>query len=36
MDLTEIWWEIVDWKHLAQDRDHWWDVINETTNFLVP
>jgi hypothetical protein len=22
MDLREIGWEIVDWIHLAQDRDH--------------
>jgi hypothetical protein len=21
MDLREIWWEDVDWIHLAQDRD---------------
>jgi hypothetical protein len=23
MDLTEIGWEVVDWVHLAQDRDYW-------------
>jgi hypothetical protein len=23
-DFTEIRWEVVDWVHLAQDRDHWW------------
>jgi hypothetical protein len=21
MDLREIWWEIVDWMHMAEDRD---------------
>jgi hypothetical protein len=21
MGLNEIWWEVVDWIHLAQDRD---------------
>jgi len=23
MDLGEIEWEVVDWIHLAQDRDQW-------------
>jgi hypothetical protein len=23
MDLMEIGWEGVDWRHLAQDRDQW-------------
>jgi hypothetical protein len=23
MDIREIGWEIVDWMHLAQDRDQW-------------
>jgi len=23
IDLREIWWEGVDWIHLAQDRDQW-------------
>jgi hypothetical protein len=22
-DLREIGWEVVDWVHLAHDRDHW-------------
>jgi hypothetical protein len=22
-DLTEIWWEGVDWMRMAQDRDQW-------------
>jgi len=27
MDLMEIGWEIVDWIHLAQDRDQWQSVV---------
>jgi len=23
MELRKIGWEVVDWIHLAQDRDHW-------------
>jgi hypothetical protein len=23
MNLREIWWEVVEWFHLAQDRDQW-------------
>jgi len=25
MDLREIGWEGVDWIHLIQDRNEWWD-----------
>jgi hypothetical protein len=25
MDLRKIGWEGVDWLHLAQDRDRWWE-----------
>jgi hypothetical protein len=28
MDLREILWEVVDWLHLAQDRDQWRAVVN--------
>jgi len=28
MDLKEIGWEIVDWIHLAQDRDLWRTLVN--------
>jgi hypothetical protein len=27
MHLTEIGWEAMEWKHLAQDRDQWWAVV---------
>jgi len=36
MDLMEIGWDIVDWMHMAQDRDQWWALVNTVTNLLVP
>jgi hypothetical protein len=27
MDLREIGWEGIEWMHLAQDRDNWWNVV---------
>jgi hypothetical protein len=35
-DLRKIGWEGVDWMHLAQDRDQWWDIVNTVTNSWVP
>jgi hypothetical protein len=35
MDLTERGWEVVDWMHLAQDRDQWWAVVNTVMNLGV-
>jgi hypothetical protein len=32
--LREIWWEIVDWMHVAQDRDQWQALVNMVMNFL--
>jgi hypothetical protein len=34
--LTEMGWEVVDWTHLAQDRDQWRDVVNTVMNLRVP
>jgi hypothetical protein len=28
MDFMEVWWEGVDWIHLAQDRDKWRNLVN--------
>jgi hypothetical protein len=36
MDITEIVWEIVDWIHLAQDRDLQWALVNTVLKFWVP
>jgi hypothetical protein len=36
MDLREIWWEVVDWIHLAQDRNQWRVLVNTAMNLLVP
>jgi hypothetical protein len=32
MDLREIGWEDVNWMHLAQDREQWWDLVNTVMN----
>jgi hypothetical protein len=34
MDLMEIWWEGVDWMHLAKDQ--WWALVNMVMNLQVP
>jgi hypothetical protein len=36
MDVREIGWQGVDWMHLAQDRDQWWDFVNTLMNLRVP
>jgi hypothetical protein len=36
MDLMEMGWEVVDWMHLAQDRDQWRAVVNTVMNLQVP
>jgi hypothetical protein len=35
MDLSEIGWGVVEWIHLAQDRDRWRAVVNAVMNLLV-
>jgi hypothetical protein len=36
MNLMEIGCEVVDWMHLAQDRDQWRAVVNTVMNLRVP
>jgi hypothetical protein len=35
IDLRERGCEGVDWIHLAQDRDQWWDLVNTVMNLQV-
>jgi hypothetical protein len=35
MDLTEIGWGVVEWIHLAQDRDRWRALVNEVMKLRV-
>jgi hypothetical protein len=32
----EIWWVVVDWKHLVQDSDLWWALVNTVMNLRFP
>jgi len=36
MDLREVGWEVVDWRHLAQDEDQWQTLVNTVMNLQVP
>jgi hypothetical protein len=36
MDLSEIWWEGVDWIYLAQDRNRWQAVVNTGMKLRFP
>jgi hypothetical protein len=35
MCLRKIRWKVVDWTHLAQNRDQWRDVVNVVRNLRV-
>jgi hypothetical protein len=34
--LKEIGYEGVDWIHVAQNRDQWWDLVNTVMNLWFP
>jgi hypothetical protein len=36
VNVREIEWEVVDWIHLAWDRDQWWAVVSMVMNLRVP
>jgi len=36
MDVTEVGRGVVVWIHLAQDRDHWWGLVNMVLNLRIP
>jgi hypothetical protein len=36
MDLREIGWEVVNYMHLAQDKDQWRALMNMLMNLPVP
>jgi hypothetical protein len=36
MDHKEVGWEVVDWIHLAQDRDKLQAVVNMVMNLQFP
>jgi hypothetical protein len=36
MYLREIGWGVMDWIHLAQNRDRWSALVNTLMNYRVP
>jgi hypothetical protein len=36
LNLRESVWEGVEWVHVAQDRDQWWDLVSTVMDFQVP
>jgi hypothetical protein len=36
MDVREIWWEGVDWMHVAQHKDHLRAALNTVMNLWAP
>jgi hypothetical protein len=36
IDLGKKVWEVVDWMHLAQNREQWQTLLNTVMNLQVP
>jgi hypothetical protein len=36
MDVNEIGWEVVNWIHVAQDRDRWRAFVNTVMSLRIP
>jgi hypothetical protein len=36
IDIKEPGWEVMDWIHLAQDRDQWQALVNVVMNLPIP
>jgi hypothetical protein len=36
INLKEMWWEGVEWMHLAQDTAQWRILVNVVMNLRVP
>jgi hypothetical protein len=36
MELAEIWWDVVDWIRLVQDRDQRRALVNTVMNLEIP
>jgi hypothetical protein len=36
MDIRKTGWGVVDWMHLAQNRDQWRALVNTVMNLWVP
>jgi hypothetical protein len=36
MDFRETWCKVVDWMHLAEDRNQWRTLVNKIISIQVP
>jgi hypothetical protein len=36
ISLKEVGYEVVNWSHLAEDRDHWQPTVNIVMNLWIP